>query len=131
MSNLSEVATVQNSSGLIPVGRAVLVEPYEPEVRGQLIEIPKSFRDRITMAEQRAIVVAVGPEAWNDERAPRAQPGDHVMISAYAGMMTTGPLDQKSYRVVNANDIFLRIAPGEPMGLTCAETGGTVGAHHE
>jgi len=61
------------------------------------------------MAEQRAIVIAVGPEAWIKEKHPRAKVGDHVMISAYAGMLTTGPKDNKQYRVVNANDIFLKI----------------------
>ena len=105
---------MKNRSGLIPLGRAVLVEPYSPKksVRSSIIEIPKSAEERITMAEQRATVVAVGPEAWKDEREPRAKPGDKVMISAYAGTMAPGPKDGKTYRVVNANDIFLRIADG-------------------
>ncbi len=101
----------ENRSGLTPLGSAVLVEPYEPEVtiKSKLIEIPKSARERLVMAEQQAKVIEVGPEAWKDEASPRAQPGDRVMVSAYAGMMTTGPLDGKSYRVINARDIFLRI----------------------
>lgn len=100
-----------NKTGLIPVGQAVLVEPYEPEFqpRASLIELPPSARERMTMAEQRAIVVAVGPEAWKDEKAPRAKPGDKVMVSAYAGMLTISPVNGKKYRVINARDIFLRI----------------------
>jgi co-chaperonin GroES (HSP10) len=102
---------MKNKSGLEPLGRAVLVEPYEPEksVKSTVIEIPKSARARMLMAEQQAIVIAIGPEAWKDERVPRASPGDHVMIAAYAGHMTKGPLDGKEYRVVNAADVFLRI----------------------
>lgn len=102
---------MKNKSGLEPVGRAVLVEPYEPErtAKSTLIEIPKSARERLTMAEQRATVIAVGPEAWKDETRPRAKPGDKVMISAYAGILTEGPVDGKQYRVVNDRDIFLRI----------------------
>ena len=86
------------------------------------------------MAEQRAIVVAVGPEAWKEEGQPRAKAGDHVMISAYAGMITTGPLDNKTYRVVNANDIFLRITEDGGIGqgsLTIHQDRGTVEADHE
>lgn len=103
---------MKNKSGLTPLGQAVIVEPYTAErtVKSTLIEIPASAKDRLTMAEQRAKVIAVGPEAWKDEKEPRAKPGDHVMVSAYAGFMTTGPLDGKHYRVINGRDIFLRIA---------------------
>lgn len=100
-----------NRSGLHPVGQAVLVEPYEPErhATSSIIHIPPTARERMTAAEQRATVIAVGPEAWKDEKTPRAWAGDRVMVSAYAGMLTTGPLDGKQYRVINARDIFLRI----------------------
>ena len=102
---------MKNPSGLIPVGRAVLVEPYEAEasVKSKIIAIPQSAKERMVMAEQRAVVMAIGSEAWKDESTPRAAVGDHVMISAYAGMMTEGPLDGKQYRVINAGDIVLRI----------------------
>lgn len=100
----------ENKSGLIPLGQAVLVKPYTAEktVKSSMIVIPESSRERLTMAEQRAVVIAIGPEAWRDERKKRAKVGDHVMVSAYAGVMTTG-LDGENYRVINAKDIFLRI----------------------
>ena len=103
---------MKNQSGLTPLGQAVLLEPYtaEQSVKSTIIEIPVSAKDRMVMAEQRAIVIAVGPEAWKDETEARAEPGDHVMVSAYAGQLTTGPLDGKLYRVINSRDIFLRIA---------------------
>jgi len=108
---------MQNQSGLRPLGRAVLVQPYEslPELRSKVIEIPQSARERIALAEQEAIVVAVGPEAWQDEAQPRAKPGDRVMISKYAGIIVVGTKDKKQYRCVNANDIFLSIDADEAV----------------
>ena len=101
---------MSNESGLVPLGRAVLVQPYEPELKSSSIVIPHSVADRTRMAEQRAVVVSVGPEAWKDEYSARAEPGDRVMISKFAGYEVIGPKDGLNYRVVNANDIFLRIS---------------------
>ena len=100
---------MKNKSGLKPLGRAVLVEPIEVELKSTNIVIPQAARERNLMAEQQAIVVAVGPEAWKEEREPRAAPGDRVMISKFAGHMCVGPADSKQYRVVNANDVFLQV----------------------
>ena len=100
---------MQNTSGLEPLGRAILVEHYEPERVGSMIVMPDSIRLRVMMVEQRAIVVAVGPEAWKEERQPRAVPGDLVLISAMAGHMAEGTADGKQYRLVNDRDIFAKI----------------------
>lgn len=102
-------AMQKNESGLKPLGRAVLIRTYEPEISIGKIIIPDTIRDRVSMVEQRAIVIEVGPEAWIDEKQPRAQPGDKVVVSKFAGWMTPGPLDGKIYRMVNANDIFAAI----------------------
>ena len=98
-----------NTSGLRPLGRAVLIEPKDPEEMSTTIVIPESARDRMQMAEQRAVVIEVGVEAWLDEREPRAAPGDLVLISKYAGTMAQGPLDGKTYRLINDRDIFCKI----------------------
>lgn len=95
-----------NTSGLKPVGRAVLVEPYEPEIRQGVIHIPKSVSEKTQMVEQRAIVVAVGEACWLDEPSPRAKVGDKVLISKYSGYLAEGPADGKQYRFINCNDIF-------------------------
>lgn|SRR5574337_202162 len=97
---------MNNNSGLFPVGRAVLVEPYQPERKAGLIQLPDEVLGREQMIEQRAIVVAVGPAAWHDEFQPRAKPGDRVLISKFAGHMATGTLDNKQYRFINDRDIF-------------------------
>ena len=100
---------VKNTSGLHPLGVAVLVEPYEPEIKATLIAIPETARERATMVESRAIVIEVGPHAWHDEPTPRAKPGDRVYITRFAGNMVVGPKDGKSYRLINDRDCFCRI----------------------
>ena len=100
---------MSNTSGLKPLGRAVLVEPYEPEVKKSMIVMPDTVTERSAMVETRAIVVEVGPAAWDDEPQPRAKPGDKVLISKFAGAMATGTADGKVYRVVNDRDIYMQI----------------------
>lgn len=100
---------MQNQSGLRALGRAVLIQDYQPEVASSVIEIPEQVRQKMTMVEQRAVVVAVGPECWTDERGPRAKPGDRVFVTKYAGFMTVGTKDGKPYRFVNDRDIFAGI----------------------
>ena len=101
--------TVKNESGLEPLGCAVLVKPYEPEKKEGLILIPDAVQERTQMVEQRAIVIAVGPAAWATEAAPRAKPGDRVMVAKFAGAMAMGTLDGQKYRFVNDRDIFAKI----------------------
>ena len=101
-----------NGSGLAPLGRAVLVEHYEPERKASLLVMPDSVTERTVMVEQRAVVVEVGPACWPDE-PPRAAPGDRVLISKLAGYLARGPKDGKLYRLVNDRDIFARITAEE------------------
>src|SRR5260370_1171579 len=106
----------QNNSGLRPLGRAVLVEMYEPERKKGIIEVPDLVKDRTDMVEQRAIVVEVGSRAWEDEgpallrlfgiRSLRAKPGDKVLVTRFAGYMTKGTYDGRRYRLVNDRDLF-------------------------
>lgn len=103
---------VANDSGLEPLGRAVLVEYYEPEKKDSLIVIPESIQDRVNAVEQRARVIALGRSVWPDEPR-RAEPGDLVLISKMAGYACKGPKDGKSYRFVNDRDIFARITHHE------------------
>lgn len=100
---------IENTSGLDPRGVAVLIQTYEPERKGALIEIPDSVKGRMDMVDSRAVVIAVGPQAWYDERQARALPGDKVLVTKYAGFMAKGPADGKMYRLVNDRDIFCAI----------------------
>lgn len=101
---------MENMSGLRPLGRAVLVQYYEPERKQSGIVLPDSVQDRVNAVEQRAQVVAVGPACWPDE-PPRARPGDFVLISKMAGYATRGPVDERPYRLVNDRDIFAALTP--------------------
>jgi co-chaperonin GroES (HSP10) len=97
-----------NTSGLKPLGRAVLVKPYEPEVKKGIIELLDSTQEKMVMTDVRVVVIEVGPACWPDE-PPRAQVGDKVLIAKFAGSMTRGTLDGQVYRVVNDRDIYLQI----------------------
>lgn len=100
---------MKNTSGLLPVGRAILVKPYEPEKVSSIIEIPDMVNDRLRTIEQRAVVIAIGPAAWLDEPVPRAKTGDKVLLSQFSGHMAKGTADGEQYRFVNDKDIFAQI----------------------
>ena len=100
---------MENKSGLKPLGRAILIEPYAPEKKQGLIQLIDETVSRDQMIEQRAIVIEVGSSAWHDELEPRAQPGDKVLVAKFAGYMATGTADGKPYRFVNDRDIFAAI----------------------
>lgn len=102
-----------NKSGLRPLGRAVLVEPYEPEIKSSVLVIPETVGDRTKMAETRAVVIEIGPEAWKEESQPRAHPGAKVMISRFSGVLVRGTADDKFYRMVNDRDIYCEIETEE------------------
>lgn len=100
---------MRNTSGLKPLGQAVLVKPYEPDLQVGRIVIPQSVRAGMAAVEQRAVVIEIGPEAWSKESAPRAVPGQKVLVSKWAGHLAVGPADGEQYRLINANDVFARI----------------------
>lgn len=100
---------VENPSGLDPRGVAVLIQTYEPERKGGMIEIPDMVQTRAAMLENRAVVIAIGPSAWHDEPAPRAAVGERVLVTKFAGFMAKGPKDGQMYRLVNDRDIFCAI----------------------
>ena len=104
---LTEVTSPRlNQSGLHPLGRAVLIKPLAPEITEGKIIIPDSVKEGHQMREIRGQVVAVGPEAWRDERVPRAKPGDFVLVSQWAGVVLRSTLDGEWYRMVNGDDVY-------------------------
>lgn len=112
----------ENSSGLEPRGRAVLIQVDDSlGVKSKTIAIPDIVREKTDMVEQNAVVIAIGPAAWMDEGfweptlwglwrrwriIPRARIGERVIVTKFAGYMTLGPADGKRYRMVNDRDIF-------------------------
>ena len=112
----NRVSRVENKSGLVPVGRAVLLLPYDPDFAGSAIVVPEGVRRSLDMLESRAIVIAVGPSAWEDEPVPRAYVGDKVLVTRYCGAMLRGPLDDVQYRMVNGDDIYAKIIEEKARG---------------
>jgi co-chaperonin GroES (HSP10) len=99
---------MMNKSGLVPVGRAVLCRPYDPELNRTVLAIPDHVRQREIMGEMRCTVLELGAYCWPDE-PPRAAPGDRVLVSKFTGAIVKGPLDGEFYRLVNDEDIFCKI----------------------
>lgn len=104
---------MKNQSGLEPRGRAVLIKTYEPERHLGVIAIPDHVQQRMEMVEQRATIIDIGPQAWSDEKTPRAAIGEKVLVTKFAGYMTIGPADGQQYRLVNDRDIFAAITAEE------------------
>lgn len=103
-----------NESGLKPLGRAVLVRMMElEELKTEKIFVPQHVREKSSVMEQRAEVIAVGDSAWEDEKAPRCAVGDRVVVTKMAGYVIIGPRDGKVYRLVNDRDIFCLIEAAE------------------
>lgn len=97
-----------NESGIEPRGRAVLLTSTR-ESLSSVIAIPREAEERELKLDTKMLVLEVGPEAWVGEREPRAKAGDVVLVSRFAGHLAVSPVDGKSYRLVNANDIFARV----------------------
>ena len=108
LSVIGDPSQIKNTSGIEPVGHAVLLLPYKPDIDSSPIYVPTHVTRSMDMYEMRGIVVAIGPEAWKDE-APRAKVGDKVLVSQFCGAVMRGPLDDVQYRLVNGGDIFARI----------------------
>jgi len=96
----------RNTSGLKPVGRALLVELYSVPTHSGPIELPPDVVQKNQLAQQKAVVVACGPFAYGSEPVPRCVPGDHIIFGKYAGYQTTGPSDGKAYRLIEDNAVF-------------------------
>src|SRR6266850_4636 len=79
-----------NPSGLEPLGRAVLVAPFEPERQRSMIALPSHVLANERILDVKVRVIAVGPECWPDEAA-RCAPGDVVFVAKMSGFVTQGP----------------------------------------
>lgn len=99
-----------NTSGLAPLGRAVLVRPYsEPKAEKSVIFIPESIERGMMALDTQVEVVEVGPACWPDE-PPRCSAGDVVFIARLSGWAVhSAPGDGQPYRFVNDRDVFAKV----------------------
>lgn len=91
-----------NNSGITPVGHVVLVLPDEVKRQtdtGIVLQTPEQA-DREQLGQTDGVVVALGPEAYND----RFKVGQRVVMTKYAGMIRVGN-DDVHYRLINDNEI--------------------------
>lgn len=103
-----------DTSGLIPIGDHVLILPDAASTKAGtkgLIELPDDQVERMSLASESGIIVAIGDDAyfWNADRTrpfggTRPKPGDHVMFERYAGRVMRGR-DGKHYRLMSDNAV--------------------------
>lgn len=102
--------------GIIPLGHRVLVLPDQIEEKsaGGIVVSIAATKEREEMAQVRGVLIAIGPNAWEEYGEPWAWIGDYVMFGKYAGAIVEGN-DGKKYRLVNDLDIVAKIAaPTKP-----------------
>jgi co-chaperonin GroES (HSP10) len=97
-----------NQSGLAPLGRAILVEPFDKARTTSVIALPDSVLRNERILDVKVRVVELGPECYPDEK-PRCHPGDVVFIAKMSGFVAQGPKDGKMYRFVNDRDVFAKV----------------------
>lgn len=93
-----------NTSGITPLGHRILVLPEEIETKtaGGII-LHGTYAEREEMAQTKALVVAVGDDAYNDQASAWCGEGDQILFAKYSGLLWDG-LDGKKYRVINDLD---------------------------
>lgn len=105
-------AEPDNRAGVLPLEYKCVILPESAEVdpairraREAGLEIPRDILDRELLAQIRAVVVAIGGNAFEDWKDPvLPSPGDKVMVAKYAGVTFRGA-DGEEYRLVNDKDI--------------------------
>ena len=104
---------MKNDSGIVPMDLRVLVLPDPAESKIGSIIIPESKVEQEKYAQQKATVVAVGENAW-EEAASRsaafAKPssGSRVLIGKYSGNRIKGQ-DGLEYVIMNDEDVIARL----------------------
>jgi len=95
-----------NKSGLLPLGRAVLLKPMMNTYNSTRVIIPDAVKARMPALDTEAIVLALGPGCYPDE-APRCRVGDKVILAAMSGSVRIG-VDGELYRFCNDRDIYAK-----------------------
>uniref|UniRef100_A0A6M3LG99 Putative chaperonin n=1 Tax=viral metagenome TaxID=1070528 RepID=A0A6M3LG99_9ZZZZ len=105
-----------NKSGTLPTFDRILIYPLEVEEKTKGgIYIPEVLKDKEQMGQRKAILVDVGPlafDGWKD-RIPVS--GDTILLSAYPGIVTKGD-DGLDYKLCLDSEV-IAIRPNEKNEL--------------
>lgn len=103
-----------NTSGLHPLGRAVLLWPLETGLKTQKIQLPEIVKARQMVLDTVGWVVEMGSECHKDEGGVRCKVGDPVIVAALSGSMREGK-DGVIYRFINHRDVYGLVDLEHPM----------------
>ena len=101
-----------NPSGWHPLGDKILIKADEvADITVGGIKIPDDVKDRMTMAAEAGVVVAVGDGAFmfdSNSVTPflgrKPKPGDRVAMGRYSGQLIKGH-DEANYRILSSSEV--------------------------
>lgn len=104
--------TGSNPSGWHPLGDKLLVKADSvADVTAGNIKIPDDIRDRMTMAAEAGVVIAVGDGAFmfdSNSVTPflgrKPKPGDRIAMGRYSGQLMKGH-DGENYRIMSSSEV--------------------------
>jgi co-chaperonin GroES (HSP10) len=100
---------MKNSSGIIPVGHRLLVQPeeFKEKSEGGIIVAVGNQVEQEKLARLKGTVIAMGNTAYADQPEPWCQVGDFITFGKYSGLIYKGDQtnDGKEYRVINDLDV--------------------------
>lgn len=103
-----------NSSGLHPLGRAVLIWPLETGLKTTKIQLPATVKERQMVLDTVGWVVEMGTDCDQDSGGLRCKVGDPVIVAALSGSMREGK-DGVIYRFVRHLDVYGLVDLDHPL----------------
>ena len=96
---------MKNESGVNPVeNKCVVLPDVVPEkTAGGIIRAPITV-ERENYKAVKALLIAVGGNAFEDWKPPIPEPGQRIYVAVAAGIIHTG-VDERKYRIVLDRDI--------------------------
>lgn len=110
-----------NPSGWEPLGDRVLIRPDQVAAKtAGGVELPDDIADRMTMAAEAGIIVAMGAGAfkYNADKITKfvgtpPKPGDRVSMGRYSGQLHMGH-DGVKYRIVDSSELGAKAVAVDP-----------------
>ena len=103
---------MENTSGITPLEDKVLVLPDEVSDKAGMIVKPDMVKEKESLAQTVATLIACGPNAFEEWEEPRPKPGDIVYVTKYAGCRVDPGEDGKTYQIVVDRDLTAIVTEG-------------------